>query len=448
MRVEWSQGPLMAALALAVALAAPLGESCGPGGAAAVLSLPQAIRQALRQRPLLEAEEQRIGAAAARVTQARSARLPRVEFQASITDGPLGAPPLGLGGVVGTPIKKHYGASLNLTQTLIDFGRARQTVAARRSEADGQREALRADENRVVLEVQQAYYQALQAQRLLAVNRQILEQRQQVARQAEILRENGLATRLDVDLAELNVSQALLALTRAESDVEPAFASLAAAIGRPVPTDTVLEDIAPVEVETPLAVRDRPVPAVAEATAMALRERPELKQLEAQAQANERLAEAARAGGRPLVTTVASVGKINPSEVAPRDKIYAVGAGLTVPIYTGGLIAGQVEEARRTAAAARASRDELANQIRSQVARAVANLAASDEALGVAHAQLTRARDALDLATQRYQTQLGTILEVTQAQVGYATAQNDFVTALYDRELAGAALDFTTGRRH
>jgi outer membrane protein TolC len=30
--------------------------------------------------------------------------------------------------------------------------------------------------------------------------------------------------------------------------------------------------------------------------------------------------------------------------------------------------------------------------------------------------------------------------------VGYATAQNDFIRALYDRELARAALDYATGR--
>jgi outer membrane protein TolC len=37
-------------------------------------------------------------------------------------------------------------------------------------------------------------------------------------------------------------------------------------------------------------------------------------------------------------------------------------------------------------------------------------------------------------------------VELTQAQVSDATAQNDFVRAVYDRELARAALDFATGR--
>jgi len=43
---------------------------------------------------------------------------------------------------------------------------------------------------------------------------------------------------------------------------------------------------------------------------------------------------------------------------------------------------------------------------------------------------------------------LGSIVELTQAQVGYATAENDFIRAQYDRELARAALAFATGQRY
>src|SRR5262249_28927458 len=96
--------------------------------APAPLTLGGRIEEAPRRRALRAADEARTGAARARVTQARSALLPRVDAQGSITDGPVGAPPLGLGGVVGTPNKSHYGASLNLVQTLLDFGRAQNTL--------------------------------------------------------------------------------------------------------------------------------------------------------------------------------------------------------------------------------------------------------------------------------------------------------------------------------
>jgi outer membrane protein len=395
---------------------------------------------------------------------------------------------MGLGGVVGTPIKKHTGGSLNLVETLLDFGRVHNLVRARRAEAAASEETLQADTNRVVLDVQQAYLQALQAQRLFQVNQQILEQRQLVARQAETLRQNGLASRVDVDLAEFNVSQAQLAVARARNDTEVAFAALGTAIGRPVPSTAILQDVVPgAPASAPGAVLPpapggatgpggttpstgaapptpgisgpspstnppsvpATAPALENAIDAALRDRPELRQLADQVQAAERQEAAARAGKLPLLTGVGSVGKVNPVPLFKKtDEPYAVGVALTIPIFTGGLVEGQVEEARRSAAAARDNLNELTNQIRQQVTSAVSNLSTAEENIQVAQAQLVRAQDALSLATQRYRSQLGSIVELTQAQVSYATAQNDFIRAQYDRELARAALVFATGQRY
>jgi len=465
-RMAWRRflAGALVALCAAPAIAAPAEEQAveTEQTAPARLTVASAIEQALQQRPLLDAGEARIGAARARVTQARSTRYPQITIQASVTDGPLGSPPLGLGGLVGTPLKTHYGGSLNVTQILLDWGRTHNTIRARQQEAESARESLRADENRVTLEVQLAYYQALQAQRLLGINRQILTQRQLVARQAEIMRENGLATRLDVDFAALQVSQAELAVVRSENDIQSAFAALGTAMGVDVPPTTPLEDVVGASIqETGDRRQESRTPNPEPGTlnpqhstlntqpliATALRQRPEVRQLEAQARASERLAEAARAGNRPYITSAASLGKINPPRIAPDDKIYSVGAGLTVPIFTGGLVRGQVDEALRAAAVARANLQEMENQIRQQVITALANLAASEQSLKVATAQRMLAQDALNLATQRFEAQLGTIVELNQAQVGFAQAQNDYVRALYDRELALAALNYATGQR-
>ena len=71
---------------------------------------------------------------------------------------------------MGTPIKKHTGGSLNLVQTLLDFGRTHNLVQVRRAETTASVETLRADTNRVALDVQQAYLQAL---RLRGVNQRM-----------------------------------------------------------------------------------------------------------------------------------------------------------------------------------------------------------------------------------------------------------------------------------
>jgi outer membrane protein len=464
---------MRAVLAAACLLCAPQarGQAAPPSGTlpapsvpGSALTLDAAVQEAVRQRPLLAGDSERVAAARARVTQARAGLLPHIDLQGSATDGPLGAPPLGLGGLAGTPIKKHTGGSLNLVQTLLDFGRTHNLVEARRAETTASEETLRADRNRVALDVQQAYLQALQALRLRDVDQQILEQRQLVARQAATLQQNGLASRVDVDLAEFNVSQAQLAVTRAQNGIETAFAALGTAIGRPVPSTTALADAAheagvrgqgsgvregkgkeePDVGPSPLTPD---LSRLEESVAAALRDRPELGQAAAQVRAAGYREAAARAGKRPLLTGVGSVGKINPVPLfESSDKPYAVGIALSIPIFTGGLVEGQVEEARQNAAAARTDLEELTHQIRQQVTSALSNLSTSQASLQVAQAQRVQAADALSLATQRYQARLGSIVELTQAQVNDAAAENDFIQALYDQELARAALEYALGR--
>src|SRR5262245_61258193 len=99
-------------LLLPVLLIGAAGVQAASAQVQSSLSLPEAIQEAPRQRPLLQGDQERVEAARARVTQARAPLLPRLDIQASATDGPLGAPALGLGGLVGTPIKKHTGGSL------------------------------------------------------------------------------------------------------------------------------------------------------------------------------------------------------------------------------------------------------------------------------------------------------------------------------------------------
>jgi outer membrane protein TolC len=82
------------------ALAATSGLLCGsavqgaaPPATPGTLTLSDVVTEALRQRPLLAADAEKVAAATARITQARAPLLPRLDIQASATDGPLGAIP-------------------------------------------------------------------------------------------------------------------------------------------------------------------------------------------------------------------------------------------------------------------------------------------------------------------------------------------------------------------
>ena len=58
---------------------------------------------------------------------------------------------------------------------------------------------------------------------------------------------------------------------------------------------------------------------------------------------------------------------------------------------------------------------------------------------------LMQATDALDLAQQRYNLGLSSIVELTQAQLNQTEAQIAVATARYDYQARSAALKFQTG---
>lgn len=404
------------------------------------LTLDRALGEAIRLRPALEGSEHRVEAARARVDQARAPLKPRLEGQFSASEGLPGAPQVFIGGLAGSPFKRYVGGSVTLVQTLLDFGRARAAIRSRSSELKATQQAARADRQRVVLEVRQAYLQALQARKLAEVNRGLVSQRRQVVVQVKTFLENGLVSRVDLDLAEVSLRQAEQSVVQAEAQAATAMAALAAAIGRPVPTTTPLVEPGPVNSDPASLTPDQ-------AAAAAVRHRPELLQAEAQESAARQQIDVAAAGKRPTVNGLASVGKVNPGPlIESNDRPYAVALVVTIPILTGGLVEAQVREARGNAAAARAGREELGNQIRQQAMAAVAAVAAAEQGIRLAEAQQVAAADALSLATQRYQAQLASMVEVSQTQMLQASAEFELVRARYELLLARAALDFALGR--
>src|SRR5262249_10846478 len=82
------------------------------------LTLEDAMRRAVKSAPSIAKLQHLAGAAAELVRQARAGTLPSVAAVASATDGPTGAPAFGVTGIAGDPLKKHYGAGLNIVQTL------------------------------------------------------------------------------------------------------------------------------------------------------------------------------------------------------------------------------------------------------------------------------------------------------------------------------------------
>ncbi|HLK59163.1 MAG TPA: TolC family protein [Chthonomonadaceae bacterium] len=402
------------------------------------LTLEEAMRTALKQSPALQQTTHQAAAAGARVRQAQAGFLPTLSVQSSATDGPLGAPPLGLQGLAGDPLKKHYGTSLNLIQSLYDFGRTQHLVAARQSLLQAAEEDIQTRKALVLLETQQAYLNVLRTQQLANLQQDNLKQREATVEQAKLFAGKGLKAEVDVQLALADASDARVTVIAAQNDIRFAFAELNSVMGETKLTEYLLDN--PIKPEFYLKV-----PKIETLIKDALAQRPELRSLTLQRAAADQSVQAARSELLPHLDAVASFGALTPSSAIPHDRDYAVGVAVTIPLYTGGAVEGRITEEKQKREALIAQRNELEEAIKLQVTHAWLDVQTRAVQVQAAREQVTAATDSRQLASERYRLQLNTIVELTAAEAIFTRAQTQLINAQYDLDLAGLALEWSVG---
>ncbi|HKA31751.1 MAG TPA: TolC family protein, partial [Candidatus Binatia bacterium] len=113
---------------------------------------------------------------------------------------------------------------------------------------------------------------------------------------------------------------------------------------------------------------------------------------------------------------------------------------LNIPIFDGFRTTNRVEESVRTYYAIRAQADQQKQQVALEVEQGYANLLSAQERIKSFKAAMDAAKENLDLANGRYQVGVGSIIEVTDAQQLYTSAEVDYVNSIYNYKVAEAQL--------
>lgn len=405
------------------------------GQTAQHLSLQDAEQRALSNHPLVRAAQYSAEAADEAVKEARSAYFPAVSASMTGTDAESGSR-IAAGGLNNPIILNRFAGGLSFGQMLTDFGRTHALVQSSDLRADAQRQEVNDRRASVLLQVNRAYFNALRAQAVEKVAVETVTARQLVVDRVTAQAASGLKSGLDLSFARVNLSQAQILLVQAQNDLESAFTALSAAMGS---SDYTTYDLA-----------DEPLPAEpptdgAALVAQALRDRPDVATEHLSQQAALKFADAQRFLWLPSVSLVGAFGIAPYRQVGLNDHYSAIGVNLTVPVTTGGLIAARRAEAALTASAEEQRLRDLENAVARDVRTAWLEAQASFRRLDLAQQLQAHAADAMDLAQTRYDNGLGSIVELTQAQLSKTEADIEAATARYDCQIRTAALKFQTG---
>jgi outer membrane protein len=419
---RWSPGTALLAAALWAQAPAPV-------------SLAEAQQIALRNHPRIASAELAARASGFVVKQIRSAYYPTVSGNVTGAGTERGSV-LSAGAVTTSSIYSRESNGVTASQLLSDFGRTASLEQSARLRNASQNQNVTNTRAEVLMEVQQAYYRALNADSILGVARATLDLRRVTLRQVSALAQSALRSKVDVSFAQVNESQAQLDLFRAENDATAGHARLSAAMGY--------------DRDQAFSLSDEPLPAPLDANVDALieqarRERPDLAALQLNKEALDRYADAERRLRNPTLSAAAVAGVAPVRDERLAESYSAAGVNLNIPILNGGLFKARREEAEARAAAAAKDVQDLSVQIARDVR--IAWLDANDafRRMDVTARMVVQANEALRLAQARYDNALGSIVELNQAQVNQTSAEIAAASAKYEYLSRRAALSYAMG---
>jgi outer membrane protein len=407
----------------------------GLAQAQTALTLAEAHRLALENNPQLNAAKFNASAQRQVPNEVKSNMSPQVVGLATGVGADSGSR-IGAGGLNNSVLYSRIAGGVVVSQLLSDFGRTRNLIDSARLHADAVDQATEVTRAGVLLDVDRAYFNLLRAQAVLKVAQQTVSARQLVSDQITTLQQNQLKTTLDVSFANVNLSDARLLLAQAQNDVKAAEAELARAMG--------------VAFTGTYSLSDEAMPGTLPATIEpllqdALNNRPELKQLRLDQTAAETFVHAEHDLRKPTVSALATFGGVPAGEAAVPGGYAAAGVNIAIPIFNGGLFKARESEADFRAKAAAQTVNDQANRVARDVRVAYLNAQTAFERIGLTDQLLANARTAMDLAQTRYDLGLGTIVELSQAQLNATAAEIAVAGARYDYQAQTSVLQYQTG---
>ena len=427
-------------LSLAVALTA--GAACGVAGAGELspLTLQEAHETALRNHPAISVADLKALAARQVTREVRAGFFPNLS---AIAEG-VGVPNsntrlAAVGTLSSSTIFDREGEGLILSQLITDFGRTANLTGNARLQAEAAANSAQATRQQILVAVDGAFYSAQRAQAVTRVAQQTVSERQVFLDQVSIYATNQLKSAMDASFARVNLEDAQLLLSKAQNDLDAAFAQLSAIMGlRDFKGYRLIEEAMPPEVSTNIA----------DFVQQALSSRPDVLGLRNQRDAAVRFARAEKELRYPTVSAVGAAGLVPVRDAALSDNYAAAGVVVSVPIFAGGYYRARQRAAELQAQAAAESVRDLEDTVIRDVRLAWLNSQNAFDRYRISKRLLENAQLSYDLAQARYKNGLSSIVEFDQAELYLLSAQISLANTQYEYLTQRSVLTFQIGALH
>jgi outer membrane protein len=345
-------------------------------------------------------------------------------------------PPSRFTKVVEVGANDNYSLQVALNQILFASGRVffAHRAAEKQVTAGGfQEDSVKLNVARQAAEV---YHGVRISASIVTVQQEALEAARAHQEQVRNRFDAGAATRLELLRSQVEVSNLVSGVTEAEKNRETAMTLFRRITGLPEDARVTLTD--------PAFATARP-PGSEELLETALGSRPELKALEQNRSALEDQALAARGRMLPALNLFGSFTVQKPYfSLVEWEKIFTVGAGISVPLFDGLSAYRGMRRARAAAETVSLTAAQTRADVRTQVETALLELREAEVRTRTTEENVGSALQMLSIAESTYAAGAATSLEVIDAQLAATRARLDQLKALYDYRIACVRLAYAT----
>jgi outer membrane protein TolC len=179
---------------------------------------------------------------------------------------------------------------------------------------------------------------------------------------------------------------------------------------------------------------------VEEALKRAYESRSDFQAALADVRSTEYSRQAAGAGYLPSFSVSADYGLAGTLPNVATHGVFDARGTLTIPIFQGGRVHGDVLEADARLEQSRQRLENLRAQIDTDVRTALLNIESGEEQVAVAQSNIDLAEQTLTQARDRFRAGVTDTVEVVQAQEAVASAHENYISSLYQDNYAKISL--------
>jgi outer membrane protein TolC len=401
------------------------------------LSLQEAIDRGLKQNLGLLLSSSDIKSARGQRWEQLSALLPHVTATPFVAESKVNIDELGFAGLASklqlpssTVLFSYFDARANLTQTLLDWKAINATRASNQSlKSTGY--TFKDARDLVVLAVGYTYLQAIADEARIETADAQVKTAQAVYDQAADQVNAGTSPDIDALRAKVELQTRQQQLIQAKNNLAIQKLTVARVIGLAPGQEFDFTDKSPYQ-----PIEDVNVD---QALKRAYAARSDYQAAMSDVRAAEFVRKAAVAGYFPSLALNADygLGGSHPSTATP---VADVRGTLTIPIFQGGSVHGDVLQADARLEESRERLDNLRGQIDSDVRAALLNLQSAADQVNVARSSIDLAEQTLVQSRDRFSAGVTDTVEVVQSQEAVASAHEQYISSLYSYNYAKISL--------